>query len=127
MGRGDAKYVGREVGEHLASKTPPGSFYTDETIFRRELEEFYYRSWMNLGREDQIARPGDFFTREIGGGGLIVVRGSGGVAGGFYNGCGPRGRRRVEGSAGSGVRSVVCPREGWSRSSGGALGGGAAP
>src|SRR5256886_17070618 len=71
MGRGDAKYVGREVGEHLASKTPPGSFYTDETIFRRELEEFYYRSWMNLGREDQIARPGDFFTREIGGGGQL--------------------------------------------------------
>src|SRR2546430_3923637 len=72
MGRGDAKYVGREVGEHLASKTPPGSFYTDEMIFRRELEEFYYRSWMNLCREDQIARPGDFFTRAIGGAGADV-------------------------------------------------------
>src|SRR2546427_4894396 len=104
MGRGDAKYVGREVGEHLASKTPPGSFYTDETIFRRELEEFYYRSWMNLGREDQIARPGDFFTREIGGGGLILVRGTDGIAGGFFNVLRPPGARPVEGSAGGEAR-----------------------
>src|SRR5256886_14232182 len=107
MGRGDAKYVGREVGEHLASKTPPGSFYTDETIFRRELEEFYYRSWMNLGREDQIARPGDFFTREIGGGGVIVGRGTDGNAGGFFHVCRPRGARLLEESAGGEPRSVV--------------------
>src|SRR2546423_10854327 len=100
MGRGDAKYVGREVGEHLASKTPPGSFYTDETIFRRELEEFYYRSWMNLGREDQIARPGDFFTREIGGGSLILGRGADGVGRGFFNALPHTGASLMEGTAG---------------------------
>src|SRR2546429_982497 len=109
MGRGDAKYVGREVGEHLASKTPPGSFYTDETIFRMELEEFYYRSWMNLGREDQIARPGDFFTREIGGERVIVVRGTGGIARAFYKLCRPPGARPAEGPAGAELRSLVCP------------------
>src|SRR2546427_12201665 len=121
MGRGDAKYVGREVGEHLASKTPPGSFYTDETIFRRELEEFYYRSWMNLGREDQIARPGDFFTREIGGGSLIVGRGTDGIAGALYNACRPRGRRLVEGSSGAKPLSTVRPCSRWVCSPGGPL------
>src|SRR5256885_5819636 len=112
MGRGDAKYVGREVGEHLASKTPPGSFYTDETIFRKELEEFYDRSWMNLGREDEIARPGDFFTREIGGGRVIVVRGAGGIARALFNVCRHRGARPPGGTAGAKPRSIVCPHHG---------------
>src|SRR2546426_5014268 len=107
MGRGDAKYVGREVGEHLASKTPPGSFYTDETIFRRELEEFYYRSWMNLGREDQIARPGDFFTREIGGGRVILGRGTDGIARGVFKTRRPPGGRPLGGTAGAESRSLV--------------------
>src|SRR2546427_7722458 len=109
MGRGDAKYVGREVGEHLASKTPPGSFYTDETIFRKELEEFYDRSWMNLGREDEIARPGDFFTREIGGGRVIVGRGADGIARAFFNVFRPRGARPLGEPAGGKVRSLFCP------------------
>src|SRR2546430_7738259 len=116
MGRGDAKYVGREVGEHLASKTPPGSFYTDETIFRMELEEFYYRSWMNLGREDQIARPGDFFTREIGGGGLLLGRGVDGLAGGFFNLWRHQGGRLVEGYPGAGPPSPVRSSHRWPHS-----------
>src|SRR5256885_3401444 len=94
MGRGDAKYVGREVGEHLASKTPPGSFYTDETIFRKELEEFYDRSWMNLGREDEIARPGDFFTREIGGGRVMSGPGNGRYSKGLFHHYPARGEAR---------------------------------
>src|SRR2546425_9841624 len=116
MGRGDAKYVGREVGEHLASKTPPGSFYTDETIFRRELEEFYYRSWMNLGREDQIARPGDFFTREIGGGSLLVGPGPGRMAGGFSKTIRHPGARPGGGTSGGEPCSLRWPAYGWAHS-----------
>jgi len=123
MGRGDVKYVGREAGEHLASKTPPGSFYTDESLFRKELEELYYRSWMNLGREDQIAQPGDFFTREIGGESVLVVRGTDGIARAFYNVCRHRGTRLVEEAAGTKLRSIVCPYHSWTYTPEGRLAG----
>src|SRR5947199_9929694 len=85
MSQGNAKYIGREDGAHLSSKTPPGTFYTDDRIFQRELEEFYGTSWLNVGRESQVSQPGDFFTREIGGQSVLVVRGYGGTPHAFYS------------------------------------------
>jgi len=121
MARGEAKYVGRERGEHLSAKTPPGSFYTDEGILRKELEEFFCRSWLNLGREEQIAEPGDFLTRDIGGESVIVVRGTDGTARAFYNVCRHRGTRLLEEAEGKKLRSIVCPYHGWTYSAEGKL------
>jgi len=121
MSQGEAKYVGREQGEHLASKTPPGTFYTDERIFRQELEEFYYRSWMNIGREEQLANPGDFITREVGGENVIVIRGTDGKSRAFYNVCRHRGTKLVEDAEGTKLRSIVCPYHSWTYSSEGRL------
>lgn len=116
MTRATGKYPGREQGEHLAAKTPPGSFYTDEALFRRELEELYATSWLNLGREDQVSNVGDFFTREIGGESVLVVRGADQTVRAFYNICRHRGTRLVEESEGARLRSIVCPYHGWSYS-----------
>lgn len=121
MARAGGKYVGREQGEHLRSKTPPGSFYTDERIFERELEEFFYRSWINLGREEEIANPGDFFTREIGNESVIAIRGTDGEARAFYNVCRHRGTRLVDVAEGTKLRSIVCPYHGWTYSAEGRL------
>ncbi|HYU06078.1 MAG TPA: hypothetical protein VEM77_02725 [Thermoplasmata archaeon] len=41
MTRPRTKYVGRDHGEHLAATTPAGPFYTDEPLFRKELERFF--------------------------------------------------------------------------------------
>jgi Rieske 2Fe-2S family protein len=121
MSEGSAKYVGRETGVHLRSKTPPGSFYTNERLFRRELEAFFHSGWMNLGREEQVAGAGDFFTREIGGESVIVVRGTDGQVRAFYNICRHRGTRLVEEPDGTKLRSIVCPYHGWTYSSEGRL------
>ncbi|MGI0149710.1 MAG: aromatic ring-hydroxylating oxygenase subunit alpha [Thermoplasmata archaeon] len=121
MARAGEKYVGRDDGEHLAAKTPPGSFYTDERIFRQEIEEFFCRSWLNLGREEEIANPGDFFTREIGNESIIVIRGTDGKARAFYNVCRHRGTRLIDVAEGTKLRSIVCPYHGWTYSAEGRL------
>lgn len=116
-----AKYVGREHGEHLASPTPAGSFYTDEATFRAELERFYYRGWLNVGREEQIPKAGDFLTRQVGEESVILIRGTDGIARAFYNVCRHRGTRLIEGPEGHKLRSIVCPYHGWTYSAEGAL------
>jgi len=121
MSQGNAKYIGREDGAHLSSKTPPGTFYTDDRIFQRELEEFYGTSWLNVGRESQVSQPGDFFTREIGGESVLVVRGTDGTPRAFYNVCRHRGTRLVEDPEGAKLRTIVCPYHGWTYSSEGRL------
>ncbi len=36
------------------------------THIPKEPERVFYRSWLNVGREDQIPQPGGFLTREVG-------------------------------------------------------------
>jgi glycine betaine catabolism A len=121
MVRASDKYVGREHGEHLSARTPPGPFYTDEAIFRREVEEFFCRGWLNLGREEDLAAPGDFFTREIGGESVLTVRGTDGQARAFYNVCRHRGTRLVDPAEGTKLGSIACPYHGWTYSAEGRL------
>lgn len=123
MTRTGEKYVGREQGEHRSARTPPGTFYTDEPLFRRELEELFSRSWLNVGREEDLANPGDFFTREIGTESVIAVRGTDGEARAFYNLCRHRGTRLVDATEGTKLRSIACPYHGWTYSAEGRLAG----
>src|SRR5438128_6792965 len=65
-----------EPGEHLSASTLlTGQSFWDETVFHEELERFYFRSWLNVGRADQIPDPGDFFVREVGNESLLFIRG----------------------------------------------------
>src|SRR5438128_3202387 len=64
------------VGEHLSASTLlTGASFWDDAIFLEELERFFFRSWLNVGRADQIPDPGDFFVREVGNESLLFIRG----------------------------------------------------
>ena len=107
--------------EHLDARTPPGVVYHDERVFREDLERFYYRYWLNVGRQERIPNPGDFFTRTIGRESVIFIRGQDGAVRGFYNVCRHRGTRLVEAERGEKLRSIVCPYHAWTYSTEGAL------
>jgi len=117
------KYASRDNGEHLAAKTPPGSLYWDEGILRQEYERFFFRSWLNVGREEQIPDAGDFLTLQIGDESILVIRGTDGSARSFYNICRHRGTRLVWEETGKKLRSIVCPYHAWSYTANGALAG----
>ena len=37
-----------------------GSLYTDPAIFAEELQKIWYRSWVFVGHESEVAQPGDY-------------------------------------------------------------------
>ena len=52
----------------------PASCYTDESFFAFEREAVFGAEWLCLGRSDQVANPGDYYTITMAGEPLIVVR-----------------------------------------------------
>ena len=101
--------VRRPLGEasHL-----PAWCYTSEAFYRAEVERIFMRTWNFLGRADQLEKPGDYFTVEMTGIPLIVLRGAGGKLSAFVNSCRHRGARLLSGE-GSGRRTIACPYHAW--------------
>jgi phenylpropionate dioxygenase-like ring-hydroxylating dioxygenase large terminal subunit len=97
----------------------PASFYTDPAIFAEERDKIFARTWQVVGHADQLVKPGDFFTTELLGEPLLLVRGAQGELRGFYNVC----RHRAGPPAGGcGSRKLFrCGYHGWTYGLDGAL------
>ena len=52
----------------------PAPFYKDTSIFESEKEQIFARTWQVVGHRHQVASPGDFFTTELQGEPLLLVR-----------------------------------------------------
>jgi phenylpropionate dioxygenase-like ring-hydroxylating dioxygenase large terminal subunit len=94
-------------------KTLPAHYYTDPELFRREIETFFFKSWICAGRADSIPKAGDYFLREIAGESIIVVRGETDSIEAFYNVCRHRGTRLCSRSEGTFTGRIQCPYHGW--------------
>ena len=89
----------------------PASFYTDPSVHLMEQERIFRRTWQVVGHSHQLAKPGDFFTTELHGEPLLLVRGAGGELRGFYNVCRHRAGPPAEGC---GSRKLFrCGYHGW--------------
>ena len=55
--------------------TIPSWCYTDPAAASAERDGIFARTWQLVGREEQVAAPGSYFTAEIAGEPLLVVRG----------------------------------------------------
>ncbi|MGH9494727.1 MAG: aromatic ring-hydroxylating oxygenase subunit alpha [Candidatus Sulfotelmatobacter sp.] len=77
--------------------TLPSSLYTDASVSSLEKEKIFSRTWQVVGHASQVANSGDYFTTELAGEPLLIVRGADSKLRGFYNVCrhraGPPGRR----------------------------------
>src|SRR5580698_2633410 len=91
--------------------TLPSHLYTDAAAFATEQERIFRRSWQVVGHRDQVANPGDYFTTELVGEPLLIVRGNEGKLRGFYNVCRHRAGPPAEGC---GSRKLFrCKYHGW--------------
>jgi len=91
--------------------TPPASWYTDPRFLDHERRTVFLRSWQAVGRSDQLARVGDFFTGELLGNPYVVVRTrSEGVAA-FFNVC--RHHAAAVCSGAGTLQEMTCPYHGW--------------
>ena len=60
--------------------TLPSHYYYDETHYKRELEAFWYRHWICVGRHDDITAIGDYRVVEVGDQSVIVTRDNSGAS-----------------------------------------------
>ncbi|WP_436791365.1 aromatic ring-hydroxylating oxygenase subunit alpha [Yinghuangia sp. YIM S10712] len=85
-----------------------------------EREAVFKRAWLNVGRVEELPRPGSYFTKEleVAGTSLIVVRDKQGEVRAFHNICRHRGNKLVwqdyprEEVSGT-VRQFTCKYHGW--------------
>ena len=99
--------------------TLPASLYTAPEIFVAEREKIFARTWQVVGHASQVANPGDYFTIDLLGEPLLLVRGAEGSLRGFYNVCRHRAGPPAEGC---GSRKLFrCGYHGWTYGLDGAL------
>jgi choline monooxygenase len=91
--------------------TLPAHLYSNVEVFEAEKRNIFARSWQVVGHCDQAAKAGDYFTTELVGEPLLVVRGGEGKLRAFYNVCRHRAGPPAEGC---GNRKLFrCGYHGW--------------
>jgi len=90
----------------------PRRAYHDEAIHAWERERFLRHDWVVVGREADAPASGTYFTTELDGEPLLVVRGRDDELRAFYNVCQHRGTAVVEEPCGTAVR-FQCPYHAW--------------
>ena len=99
--------------------TLPASLYFDPAVSAEERTKIFSRTWQVVGHSSQVATPGDYFTTELAGEPLLLVRGADNQLRGFYNVCRHRAGPPAEGC---GSRKLFrCGYHGWTYGLDGAL------
>jgi phenylpropionate dioxygenase-like ring-hydroxylating dioxygenase large terminal subunit len=89
-------------------------------FYRDEREAVFRRAWLNVGRVEDVARSGSYFTKEIviANSSIVIVRDAHGVVRAFHNICRHRGNKLVwndypnEETSGS-CRAFTCKYHAW--------------
>jgi len=99
--------------------TLSAQLYWDPATFGAEKEKIFARTWQVVGHAHQVGNPGDYFTTDLVGEPLLIVRGTDGQLRGFYNVCRHRAGPAAEGC---GSRKLFrCGYHGWTYGLDGAL------
>lgn len=85
--------------------------YTSPVWYEREIEQIFRKNWNYVGHVSQIPKAGDFFTIDVAGIPLIVVRGQDDVLRAFFNSCRHRGSRLMWGEGN--CKLIRCPYHAW--------------
>ena len=99
--------------------TLPAELYLDPSVASREKERIFSRTWQVVGHHDQVANAGDYFTTQLVGEPLLIVRGAEHQLRAFYNVCRHRAGPPAEGC---GSRKLFrCIYHGWTYNLDGSL------
>jgi choline monooxygenase len=94
------------------ARTIPSAWYHDTEVYETERRAVFGGSWQVAGRADQVAEPGTFFTAELAGEPVLVLRDDQGVLRAFYNVCRHRAARVAYEAEGRASR-LRCRYHGW--------------
>ena len=112
-----------DLARVLSSLEPcglPRAAYTEEAVLAFEREPSSRGLWSCVGREQELAAPGDFLRARVAGEELLVVRGVDLELRAFYNVCRHRGLLLLEAERGR-AQELTCGYHGWVYEPSGAL------
>ena len=112
MNQSNRASVERLVEQQRSGFALEQPFYTDDEVFKRDLERIVARQWLFVDHESRIPSPGDYFLYEIAGESIIVVRGEDREVHAHFNVCRHRGSRVCIAAQGN-ARRLVCPYHAW--------------
>jgi Rieske 2Fe-2S family protein len=95
-------------------------FYTSAEDFQVDLDMIWYRDWLFVGHDCEVANAGNYLTAQVGEYPVIVVRDRSGALHAFHNSCRHRGSRICSQDHGTAPR-LVCPYHQWTYSLDGRL------
>ena len=98
----------------------PARWYADPEIYEAERQRIFAREWLWIGREDEVAEPGQYVTAAPAGFPLFVRRAGDGTLHAFHNVCRHRASKLLTEPSGH-CRAIECPYHGWRYRSDGAL------
>jgi len=104
--------------------TLPAKAYVSPELYEREMREIFARSWALVCHERDVAEPGQYFTAEIAGEPVIILRDAEGRLRALSNVCRHRASALLRGS-GRCEKVIRCPYHGWSYHQDGRLAGAA--
>lgn len=90
----------------------PGEFYSDERVYRRDLDAVWRSGWLFAGHSCEIPDRGDYFTMGMDTDSLIIVRDETGEIHALHNVCRHRGSVICDQASGRATR-LVCPYHQW--------------
>ena len=98
-----------------ARMLPPRVFH-DPDVFEFERRSWFARTWLCIGREEDVAAPGSYMLASVAGEDVMVLRDRDSTVRAFYNVCRHRGSTLLDQpQAGAGDRLVriQCPYHAW--------------
>ena len=99
--------------ESSGSSRIPFWAYTDDAVYQRELERFFYNGhWCYVGLEAEIPNPGDFKRTKVGERSVIMIRDKEGAINVVENRCAHRGVAFCRERSGN-KTELVCPYHQW--------------
>lgn len=104
-------------GLRRAEATLPSSAYLGQDEYRRDLDAIWYRRWIMVCREADIAEPLAYRVFAIGTQEVLVLRDETGSLRAFHNTCRHRGSQLCTATSGRlKARLLTCPYHSWSYS-----------
>ena len=102
-----------------AALSMPAGAYASGEMFDLEVRQVFEREWVPLGRAEELAEPGDYFTTELAGDSLLVVRGDDSRIRVLSNVCRHKWTEVAQGRGNA--RVFVCPYHAWTYARNGRL------
>ena len=95
------------------STTLPQKYYIEDLFLKQEMENIFFKTWLCIGRSNEINKSGEYKIITIGYESLFIIRNEDKKLKAFYNICRHRGTRICNKENGKYSKSIQCPYHGW--------------